>query len=233
MDASVNAEAFYRRAGYQFVDHGVHRFDSGHEMACVKMKKDLLTLSIEVSQEPATVLPEYAGIPIAFEVHEVFDVTTEPDGRFQLTARRLPRSYVKDYDAIGDSPMRWAARFDLSNWGFFSAVKGGQCVGRAAVASDTPTLHMLEGRRDLALLWDIRTAASARRSGVGSALFDAAVAWALSGGCLQLKVETQNINVAACRFYARRGCVLRAVHLGAYPELPDEIQLLWFKDLAR
>ena len=31
---------------------------------------------------------------------------------------------VKDYDAIGDPPMRWAERFDLSNWGFFSAFSG-------------------------------------------------------------------------------------------------------------
>jgi len=41
MDASVNAEAFYRRAGYESVERGVHRLGSGHEMACVKMKKCL------------------------------------------------------------------------------------------------------------------------------------------------------------------------------------------------
>ena len=143
----------------------------------------------------------------------------------------MPVSYVKDYDAIHDSPMRWPEQFDLSNWGFFSALSGTQCVGRAAVAWDTPTMEMLEGRRDLALLWDIRVAPSARRRGVGAALLGAAVTWARSHGCLQLKIETQNINVAACRFYAKQGCVLRAVHRGAYPELPDEIQLLWFKDL--
>jgi hypothetical protein len=66
---------------------------------------------------------------------------------------------------------------------------------------------MLAGRKDLALLWDIR--------------------------CRRLMVETQNINVGACRFYERKGCMLRTVRRGAYPQLPQEIQLRWFMDLLR
>jgi putative acetyltransferase len=41
MDASLNAEAFYARHGYEVVERGVQRLISGHEMACVKMKKTL------------------------------------------------------------------------------------------------------------------------------------------------------------------------------------------------
>jgi len=188
-------------------------------------------MRIEVIEEPIPALAEYNGIPIAFEVSQVFDVVAEADGGARLEARRVALPYAKDYDAIGDNPMRWAERFDLSNWGFFSAFSGAQCVGRAAVARDTSTLEMLEGRSDLALLWDIRVAPLVRRRGVGSALFDAVVTWARSRSCLQLKVETQNTNVAACRFYAQQGCVLGTVQKGAYPELPDEVQLLWVKDL--
>jgi GNAT superfamily N-acetyltransferase len=66
---------------------------------------------------------------------------------------------------------------------------------------------------------------------VGRALFVAAEAWAVARGCKQLMVETQNVNVDACRFYAAVGCELGAIHRFAYPELPDEIQLLWFKTL--
>jgi putative acetyltransferase len=43
MDASVNAEAFYSRCGYEVVSRGVHRLASGHEMACTKMKKVFLS----------------------------------------------------------------------------------------------------------------------------------------------------------------------------------------------
>jgi len=41
MEASVNAEAFYRRAGYEVVERGVHRLGGGIEMASVTMKKRL------------------------------------------------------------------------------------------------------------------------------------------------------------------------------------------------
>jgi hypothetical protein len=51
-------------------------------------------------------------------------------------------------------------------------------------------------------------------------------------GARVLKVESQNTNVPACRFYAGRGFLLRAVRRGAYPELPHEIQFLWYKDLV-
>jgi putative acetyltransferase len=41
LDASVNAEAFYRRAGYEVVERGTLRLGGGIEMASVKMKKEL------------------------------------------------------------------------------------------------------------------------------------------------------------------------------------------------
>jgi GNAT superfamily N-acetyltransferase len=50
MDASVNAEAFYQRAGYEIVGRGVHRLKRGLEMACVKMKKRLSLREEELGQ---------------------------------------------------------------------------------------------------------------------------------------------------------------------------------------
>jgi hypothetical protein len=44
-------------------------------------------------------------------------------------------------------------------------------------------------------------------------------------------IETQNTNVPACHFYTARGCELGAINRFAYPTLPNEIQLLWYKDL--
>jgi ribosomal protein S18 acetylase RimI-like enzyme len=71
-----------------------------------------------------------------------------------------------------------------------------------------------------------------RGQGIGRALFGAAENWAKGRGCRQLKVETQNINVPACRFYASQGCILREANRLAYPKLPDEIQLIWCKFLS-
>jgi ribosomal protein S18 acetylase RimI-like enzyme len=88
---------------------------------------------------------------------------------------------------------------------------------------------MLEGRDDLVVLWDIRVSPKARRLAVGSALFRSIEAWARARNCRELKVETQNTNVAACRFYAHQGCHLKRANYNAYPDLPDEVQLIWSK----
>ena len=191
-------------------------------------------MTFEVTQEPMTVVPEYARVPIVFTVDRVLDVTDRGDrpGGFALSERRLEVPYEKDYDAIpGEGPLQWARRFDLSKWAFFTARSAARIVGGATVAFDTPGLTMLEGRQ-LAVLWDIRVSPETRRQRVGAGLFARVEAFAQLHGCRQLTIETQNTNVGACRFYERQGCQLRTIHPGAYPELPEEIRLLWYKDLS-
>lgn len=192
-------------------------------------------MRVEVIEEPITALAEYTSVSIAFEVGRIFDIAELGNGlgKFILTERRLDVPYVKDYDAIkGENPAQWARRFDVSNWGLFAASLAGRRIGGAVVAFDTPGLTTLDRDAGLAVLWDIRVSPNARGQRVGSALFQAAEALAKARGCRQLQAETQNINVPACRFYARQGCVLAAVHRSAYPEFPDEIQMLWRKDLS-
>jgi GNAT superfamily N-acetyltransferase len=191
-------------------------------------------MSIEVSEESITTLEEYASISIAFEVSKVFDVKELRDSlsEFLLIERDLDVPYVKDYDTINeDHPLQWAKRFDVSNWGMFVARDKGKRVGGTVVAFDTPGVEMLEGRRDLAVLWDIRVSPEVRHQRLGSALLQAAEGWAKARGCRQLKIETQNINVTACNFYAQQGFKLTTVHRFAYPDLPNEIQLIWCKEL--
>lgn len=191
-------------------------------------------MKIELAQLSDPALAEYGGILTSFEVREVLDVeAAEPSAGFRLTPRLIAKPYVKDYDSRAEErPTAWPDRFDTSQWILMVARSEGRPVGGAAVACRTAGLNMLEGRSDLAVLWDIRVVPEVRRRGVGAALFRAAEAWALDAGCRQLKVETQNINAPACLFYARQGCDLRRVHYGAYGECPDEVQLLWYKDLT-
>lgn len=184
-------------------------------------------MSIEIKEAPITAVVDLAAVPIAFQVDRVLDVAGQV-----LSERTLDVPYVKDYDAIdGEGPAQWAKRFDISNWGLLQAHSNGSLVGGAVVAFDTAGVVMLEDRKDLAALWDIRVLLELRRHGVGARLFQAAEVWATAHGCRQLRVETQNINVAACKFYEQQGCVLGAIQRFAYPEFPDEIQLLWYKDL--
>jgi len=183
-----------------------------------------------------TALGEYARVPITFTVDRVMDVTSDNDGGrgFAMSERRLQVPYEKDYDAIaGEGPLEWGRRFNIWNWALCTARLRNVIVGGATVAFDTPGLTMLEGRRDVAVVWDIRVVPDARRQGVGSALFQMVEDWARQRGCRQLRIETQNTNVQACRFYERQGCRLERIDRAAYPEFPEEIQLLWYKDLPR
>ena len=194
-------------------------------------------MSFELTHEPVTrdTLTAHATTPIAFVVDRVLEVTATDGGLGGLAFAEAAVSapYVKDYDGIeGARPARWADRFDTSNWGLIRARQDGNVAGGAVVAWRTPAVHMLDGRDDVAVLWDIRVAPAQRGKGVGSALFRAAESWAGTRGCGWLKIETQNINVVACRFYRQMGCTLGGIDRFAYPDLPAEVRLLWWKALT-
>ena len=191
-------------------------------------------MRFHVDEEPISQVGELARIPISFVVSTVLVCSVEDRGLggIMLSERTLDEAYTKDYDTFGtEGPTTWARRFDVSRWAFLSAYDERERIGGAVVAFDSPEVHVLEGRRDMAVVWDIRVAPRVRGRGVGSALFRRVEDWAARKGCLRLKVETQNTNVPACRFYARQGCELGGINRFAYPELPHEIQLLWYKDL--
>ncbi len=74
-------------------------------------------------------------------------------------------------------------------------------------------------------MWDIRVSSEARQGGVGKVLFSAAVEWAKERGCRLLKIKTQNVNVAACRFYGELGLVNRFAY---QPPDAGEVQFVWY-----
>jgi len=194
-------------------------------------------MNIEVREVGREDLLLYGKIPISFMVEHILEVhvADEGFGGIALSEKEVPTPYLKDYDACEDEgPARWAEMFDVSNWAFFMAYERNLAVGGVGVAFDTPRVQMLDGRKDLAVLWDIRVHPDHRRRGIGSMLFQRAADWARKRGCKQLKVETQNINVAACRFYRNHGCKLGAINLHGYygcPEAAGETMLLWYLDL--
>lgn len=190
-------------------------------------------MPVEIIEESVAALSEYESVPIAFRVASHFLVMPLDGGLGGL--RFVEESvipYIKDYDANEcERPSRWLGRWDISHWGILSAFIGSERVGGAAVAWKTPEINMLEGREDLACLWDLRVHPEYRNKGIGHRLFDRALLWSRERRCLRLKVETQNINVPACRFYARQGCELGGVNRYAYGEALNEIQMLWYRDV--
>lgn len=187
-----------------------------------------------IGEEPITRLDHHAEVPIAFLVERVLEVSLPQGGLGGIVLTEVPVEvpWVKDYDTIeAKGPARWAKRFDVRNWGLLAAHDGDHRVGGAVVAFNTDGVDMLEGRTDLAVLWDIRVRPEARSAGTGTLLYRGAERWARDRGCRTLKVETQNINVPACRLYRQMGCTLRTIDCFAYADLADEVQLIWVKEL--
>ncbi len=183
---------------------------------------------------PISRLPEYAQIPISFEVRTVFDLELPQGGLGGIHFHERPvPPYIKDYDLLG-SPLTWPLEFDLQNWGLFLALDGDLPLGGAAVAWNTNGVHLLEGHIDLSVLWDIRVVPAMRGKGIGTLLFEHAADWSKARGCKLMKIETQNVNVNACRFYAARGARLGDIRRFAYrhePSVAHEAQLNWYLEL--
>ena len=185
--------------------------------------------------EPASCLGEYGLVPISFEVLHHLEVVPVDRGLGGLSfrLRTADPPYVKNYDSLpGQRPVEWASRWDLGKWWFAAAFLDARRIGGAAVVIDTSEVEGAAAQPDTALLWDIRVRPEARRLGVGRRLIAFAEDFARGRGARRIEAETQNVNVAACHFYARAGYELAEIDRFAYPDLPDEVRLIWRKDLA-
>ena len=191
-------------------------------------------MAIRIEKIGPSRMEEYRSVPIRFEVKSVLEPVLVNNGLGGILLRETPveKPYIKDYDSYTETPSDWPKKFDVSKWVFLLAMNGVTVVGAAAVAFDTTGVFMLEARKDLAVLWDIRVRPEAR--GVGIMLFRYTARWSCAQGCTQMKIETQNVNVPACRFYQRMGATLGEIHRFGYAavaEAAHEVMLCWYLDL--
>jgi len=192
---------------------------------------------IEYKQIDSTLLSLYDKVPQRVYVSSYYKLEKVNRGLGGITfVETAIDPYIKDFraDSLSFLMARLHERFDTSNWAFFLAFDDDFPVGAAAVAARTEGVNMLEGRSDLAVLWDIRVDDNYKQQSIGQKLFDTAASWCKQQGMTQLKVECQNINIPACKFYHKQGMVLRSINENAYYDEPDcrhEVQLLWYLDL--
>lgn len=122
----------------------------------------------KIVEESIGILPEYSRIAISFEVHSILEVQIANQGLTGLTLAEqpVPRPWVKDYDnREGSGPTRRASRWDISNWGVICAWLNDCRVGGCVIAFDSPGVEMLDGRKDVAVLWDLRVSPEFRHRG--------------------------------------------------------------------
>ncbi|QDU25620.1 TDP-fucosamine acetyltransferase [Anatilimnocola aggregata] len=191
-------------------------------------------MNLQLREQLPNFIAQYGSIPIAFEVNEHLAVELFADGLggIRLIRRDVDAPYKKDYDSLpGQSPDGWAKQWDLTKWCLCAAFSDEAHVGSVAIIIDTTQVYGRLRDNAEAVLWDIRVRPDYQRRGVGRQLLAFAERRARSAGKQRLSVETQNNNVPACRFYAAAGFELRCVDRFAYPLLPNEVQLIWSKQL--
>lgn len=181
-----------------------------------------------VEESTKMVLEEYSSISIEFKVESEYKLKLYNNGLGGVKFEEESVSpYWKDYDSEDDNPSLLIDKFNLSNWSIVSAFDGEKRIGGAIIAYDTEGINMLEGKDDLSVIWDIRIDKEYRGKGIGSKIINRCVEWAKSKECTRVKIETQNNNVGACKFYVSQGAKLSNFNRYYYKDHPDEVQLIW------
>ncbi|MBQ4558033.1 MAG: GNAT family N-acetyltransferase [Clostridia bacterium] len=186
--------------------------------------------NITYGELPLENIKEYENISMNYTTNKKYQIKKINNGLggiiFELVD--VPEFY-KDF---GVKVEHWKEIFDLTNWKFFVAYNAkNELVAGCVVATKTANCRMLEGRDDIAVLWDIRVSNEYKRQGIGQKLFDMAIKWAKDSGFKTFKVECQNTNTSAVKFYHKQGMELCAINEFAYPDYPNEAQLLWYLNL--
>ena len=138
------------------------------------------------------------------------------DGKLGYTVEEIP-PYKKNY---GPRQNNFDEYEHDPNKVIFLAYMNGELAGEVRLSKNW---------NRFALLDDFAVEPKFRRQGVGRALIQRCIAWAYEIGFPGLTLETQDINVPACKLYENCGFELRGFDTYLYKatNLP-EIALFWY-----
>ncbi len=140
------------------------------------------------------------------------------DGQWAWTEEIFPTPYEKCYP---DEQLDFSQYINNPDRCVFLAYLDRQCVGQICLRRNWNQYGFIE---------DISVARDYRARGIGKKLIAAAIQWAKAGGMPGLMLETQDINLTACRFYKRCGFQLGGVDVMLYGNsaYKKEQALFWY-----
>ncbi len=106
----------------------------------------------------------------------------------------------------------------------FLAICSGRCVG---------SIRTRRSWNEMAFVEDLAVDRAYRGQGLGTSLMDAAAAWAKESGLFGIYLETQDLNLLACRFYLKYGFRLGGIDRMLYAAGPsaEETALFFYLPL--
>jgi GNAT superfamily N-acetyltransferase len=142
----------------------------------------------------------------------------------RLVERPVSMADIRPWDPAGDGPHSVAAMIAANK----PLVAGGAALLGAFDGDRFLGLAVVDGSFEPTLAWlaFLHVSRPARRRGVASALWDAAVDEAAAAGAKSMYVSATPTG-SAVGFYLSRGCVLAGpVHPALYAKEPDDIHLV-------
>lgn len=139
------------------------------------------------------------------------------DGIWSYVEEIFEEPYIKQYDmeSIDNSYI------DEKSKAVYFYYEEDQCTGQ---------IRLRENWNGFAFIEEISVAKGSRNKGIGTALINTAVEWAKQNHLIGLMLETQDVNLLACRFYAKNNFNIGAVDSMLYSKFPTrhEKAVFWY-----
>ncbi|SDP47796.1 Acetyltransferase (GNAT) family protein [Litchfieldia salsa] len=144
-------------------------------------------------------------------------IPTLENNAWKYTEEQFSKPYFKKYD---DDEIDVSYIEEGGKVVFLYYVEN-NCIGRIKIRSNWNGYARID---------DIAVAIDHRKNGVGTALLNKAIDWAKENNSSGLMLETQDINVSACRFYAKNHFVIGGVVTMLYSNFStvNEIAVFWY-----
>lgn len=139
------------------------------------------------------------------------------DDIWTYTEELFSEQYTKEYDNEDID----VSYIDNENKAVYFYYVDNNCVGQ---------IRLCTHWNGYALLEDIAVAKNWRSKGIGKILLKKAIDWAKENKLIGLMLETQDVNISACRFYAKNNFVIGAVDNMLYSKFPtaNEKAVFWY-----
>lgn len=201
-------QTLVRRRAALICDPHIARYDGSIAIHTTEMSITMLDHIPAITIRPLTVsdILALSQIQPTYTTDVVLGLDRQGDGstiRWELVEKKLPAPFDKGrlYDFDADSQANIEERLGRPD-DTYSRVADyeGLLVGLI----DTEIQHW----NNTLFVWNLMVDVNYRRHGIGRRLWNRARDFARQADVRAIMIETQNTNIAACRFYQRMGCQL-------------------------